>query len=159
MRGPGQLTDSMSDVCLALESMFEVAKTDLGLKDVFFGQTDLFPETPALSIEPNLQETTRSGAPQKMHHEFSVYLMVYHSPLRAKEVSARELLAYSETIRDFVHSGSTTRLLGDYSASQNLLLDGYISRMEPGFTVRQNSMVRTARLTFFGISETLMPTS
>lgn len=152
------LTNDPYVVADAVYNLFVANQVALGLADVVFGDDAMPARTPTLVIEPGRVSVSRAGAMNKMHNDFTTFLLLYHSPIKAKAASIRELMQFTQAIRNVYEASIVTRLLGDPHAmpTQQLLNDGYVTTIEPGFTIRQNSLVRTARITLFGMSETML---
>lgn len=152
------MTDDPYVVANAIYDLFVANQQDLGLKGVFFGEIQMFPETPSLAVEAGRMSRDRAGALNRFENDFTTYLLVYHSPIADTSISQRELLTFTQLIQDVYHASIVSRLLGDPATDDNLLYDGFVSTVEPGFSIRQNSLVRTARLTLHGKSKTQMLT-
>lgn len=127
---------------------YSVVPADSNPMDIFFGDQDRIPRTPAVCIEPGEKNRELQGAPNMTLNTFDVFVLIYHNKMQEIQLTRRECdqLAYEVELR--LH--------------QNLQLGGIISHgfcvsNESGYTYKQNTLYRTARLTYRATSKTSLP--
>jgi hypothetical protein len=122
---------------------------------VFFGDQDRIPSTPAVCVEPGEKNRTLNGAGQMTDNEFEIYILVYHNKVQGNETTRREcdILAYE--IEKYLHTDLQLLVGG----SDPRLIHGFVRSNESGYTFKQNTLYRSARLTYYGRNKTSLTTT
>lgn len=142
------ITGSLVTVADALTAKLVANKESLGIEDVFYGDQNLIPRSPAVCVETGNKARALAGATRRTDNIFVVYILVYHSEIRSPQSNRRAADALAESIETLIHQDPT---LG------GLVTHGYVTSVEPGYVDRPNTM-RACRITYEGQSRTLLPT-
>jgi hypothetical protein len=139
-------TDSLETITQTIVSLLE-DHTELGFEDVFYGDQDLIPRTPAAAVESaglarELQGIATGGMTR---NELSVYIFVYHCPIQSAQKTRKECDQFAEQVQRLLHNDVT---LG------GLVIHGFCNNSEPGVAVRGGAAMRAHRITWMGISKT-----
>lgn len=116
----------------------------------FYGDQDRIPSTPSICVEPGEKTRTLSGAGQMTDNEFEIYILVYHNKVQGNEATRRECDVLAAEIEAFLHRD--LQLLT--ALGSPLLIHGFVRSNESGYTYKQNTLYRSARLTFYGKNKT-----
>jgi len=129
-----------------MASLLEDA-TQLGFEDIFYGDQELIPHTPAAAVEPGSMQRQIGGIMPggQTLNTFQVYVFVYHCPIQSPQVTRKECDQLAEQVQRIFHTDVT---LG------GLVTHGFCTNSESGVTVRGGAMLRTHRITWSGISKT-----
>jgi hypothetical protein len=128
--------------------MFDIvtaAKETLGIEQVFYGDQDLIGATPAVAVETGPLTQTLAGVSYRTENTFVVFFLVYHGELRNKQATKKACEELAEAIRTEVNANLTL---------DGLVLQGNVTNIEPGYAIRSNTMMRTTRISWTGISKT-----
>lgn len=138
-------TDIVEVVAKLIDTLL-ANKDALLLQDVFEGDQNLIPRTPAVCViaGEQLRETWRASIPPTVKVSFEVYLMVYHGGVQDLEVTERQTLERTNAIKRVLDLDTT---LG------GLVIYGMVERAEPGYLNRNHTPVRVTRLTWSGFSQ------
>lgn len=144
------LSTSLVEVCdYMLDKMLD-NKANLGLADAFFGDQNTIPTTPIVCIEPQMKTNilNESAAARKIDIEFRLFFLVYHSLIASPQENRRGADALAEAIETVVHSD---RALG------GLVIHGYCTDVESGYTTKGSTLVRSNRISYFAKSQSILP--
>ena len=132
-----------------------MATFDLPVQDVFFGDQDRLPRTPAVCIEPSTKSRTLAGAPNMTLNEFEIFFLVYHLAVQGNQITRKEVDHLAYQIEFLFHQDLQLKNGG---ATPNLI-HGYVRSHESGYVYKGNTLYRTARLTYIGTNKTSLPVS
>lgn len=141
------LTDKLSPVVEAIYDLSLTNREVLGLEDVWFGDQELIPRFPALAIEPGVltKSLYGGGLNGKTENKFTVYGILYLQRVSDVQETKKEVTKQAEDIMDLWTSDST---LG------GLLTFSFVSAIEPGYSMRKQSLLRAARIVWEGTNVT-----
>ena len=153
------LTDNFNRLGRYWEAFFEDHKKDTTpkIEDVWYGDQNLLPHTPAICVETGNLARQFAGVPYRVENNFEVYIMVYHGEITDKQINRDICEKLAVQIQDLMHSDiRCDNPLYDpaVSTAAGLVIYGMVSAIEPGYTVRQRSLMYTTRITWFGMSKT-----
>jgi hypothetical protein len=143
-------TDSLVTVSDAIVAKLEEHLEELGLNDVFFGDQDLIPRSPAVCVEPGDKVRDLQGATRRTENVFTIYLLVYHSEVRSPQSNRRDADSLAEAIETLLHGDAT---LG------GLVRHCYVIKIESGYSRKSNALMRSSRITFEARNMTMLPSS
>lgn len=145
------LTDSLVNVADSLIGILDAAKKDLGIKDIWYGDQDRIPRSPAVCIETGEKKRRLKGAPRMTSVELPVYLMVYHGALKAgSEGQRKENDRLAEAIETEIHKNAN-KDLGD------TVIHVMCTALEPGFLRKRDAIWQVTRITVEAESQVLLP--
>jgi hypothetical protein len=122
----------------------------LGFEDVYDGEQDLIPRTPACLIVMGEYTREYTGAPFRTDNTFTVFLMLYHEKIQDTQLNQRECMEQAEQLMLFLHQDLT---MG------GLVINGFVSNIEPGYIKSGKSMTYVSRLTWTAFTKTMIDTT
>lgn len=143
-----ELTDSLVTVAKYIEAMLTAQQVALNVKDVFFGDQERIPRTPAICVEPGDKKREYNGAPRRTQVDFTVYVIVYHYRIKDTQSIREENDLLSEAIETQIHMDCR---LGGY------VVNSLVTSVESGYQVKGNSLFRASRLTIGARSQVQLP--
>lgn len=123
--------------------------------DVFYGDQDRIPHTPSVCVEPNAMQRNLEGAPNMTMNEFEVFILVYHNAVQELQKARKEVDQVAYDISKLIHQDLQLKNGG---ATPNVI-HGFIRAQESGYTFKQNTLFRSARLTYYCKNKTSLPTA
>lgn len=146
------LTTSMPVVAQYLKDKLEANKGDLNLQDVFYGDQNKIPRVPAAVVEPEGKTRELVGAPQYTEVRLTTYILIYHAGVQDVQVTRKECDEAAERVEFLINSDLQ---MGQYPDS--LVVHGFVTQIESGYTYRNNTLFRTSRLTHSAVVRKQMP--
>jgi hypothetical protein len=144
------LTGSLELVCQYLFELLEANKDILQLEDVFYGDQDKLPRTPAACVEPGEKDRELKGAQRMTRVTFRIYVLIYHSAVTSPQSNRRSADRTAEAIEGLIHSDP--RMGG-------LVIHGFCTNVSSGYANRTGTLVRASRITFEAQSQELLPSN
>lgn len=140
-------TDRFSPITDKIYTILDDAKTSLGVMDVYYGDQELLPRTPAVTVESGAysRELAGMGGKGMTENRSTVYVMVYFGRVQDVQQNSRDADALSEAIMDVLHTDVTL---------EGLIVHGHVSGIEPGYATRRGVLLRSARVTWNGLTKT-----
>lgn len=127
----------------------------LAVAAVYYGDQDIVPVTPAVCIEPGSRTRTLQGAPNMTLNEFEVYILVYHAKVQDDMTTRKEVDQVAYSLEKLIHQDLQLKNGG---ATPNMI-HGFVRSHESGIKYMQNTLYRSARLTYYGQNKTSLPTA
>lgn len=147
-------TDSFVVVTKAIESKLKLPASvaTLGLdsaEDVTYGDQEKIPRTPFICVEsgPKIRELSGIGGKGRTDNRFTVFIMCYISEVRSVQLNREEADTLAEQVELLLHEDVT---LG------GKVIHGFVTGIEPGFSTRSGKLMRVARITWQGLTKTLI---
>jgi hypothetical protein len=137
----------LSKYCRKVFELVTEAKQALGLADVFYGDQNKIPRTPAACIVPDVKRRELKGAPRGVENILSTYILVYVSKVDDVQKNEESAIVIGEAIETYLHQ---------FRDLQGLVVHCYCSAIEPGYRTREGTQFRAVRLTFEGLSKTIL---
>jgi hypothetical protein len=131
-----ELTRNQSDVSDYLFNLFALHKQQLQFEDLLYGDVARVIGTPSICIESGPVSIDRM--PSRMQQQYTHFVIVYHGKFQDMQDNRKELDRFSQKVRDVVQ---TDRTMG------GLVIDSWVSGIEPGYGVRSKSLWVMSRLT------------
>ncbi len=147
-------TDRISSLANSLVYKLDSNKTALGLKDVFYGDQERIPRTPAVCVEPGTKERELNGAPRRTLVKITIYLIVYHMQLAGTQTIRRADDALADDIEAFIHNDPFLKDEFD----QDQVISSLVVRIESGYQQKRNSIFRASILTIEMDVQVQLPT-
>jgi hypothetical protein len=154
MTGPyTPLTSSLVTITNALITQIEggtytIVPADLAAMDVFYGDQDRIPRTPAVCVEPGEKNRELDGAPNMTRNTMDIFVLIYHNKMQEQQLTRLETDKLAEEIERRIHQNLQ---LG------GIIIHGFCVSNESGYTYKKDTLYRTARLTFRATSKTSLP--
>ncbi len=149
------MTTPLSDSTLEIADRFYVilddAKGSLNLADVFFGDQDMVPRTPALCVEPGVKRRELQGVPDTTLNLIDTFFLIYHSPIIESQQARRDTIAFAEAIETYLHLNHL-RLFS--SGGDQLTIHGHCSDLDPGFAYKDKTKYNAVQMTWTSTTKT-----
>lgn len=142
-------TDRFSPVIEYIFDKLKENQVSLQLQDVYYGDQNMIPRTPAACVDPGnfTKELSGIGGKGRTDNSTTVYIMVYIARVSDMQAARKEINELSEKIMDVLHEDVT---LG------GLVVHGLVTSIEPGYATRGQVTMRAARITWQGLTRTLI---
>lgn len=137
-------TDDFVVVADAVKAVLENAGNGLGFLDVYYGDQELIPRTPAATVEPGGIRSELAGAPALALNNIPISIMIYHAGVKNTQVTRKECDQKAMLVRGVLHNDLH---LG------GLVIHGYCTNIESGYAQRSNTLFRATRITWEGTSK------
>lgn len=136
-------TAKSSEIVQAIVDLFNVSATKkaIGLKQIYYGEQSLIPEVPTLTVEAGDKRRELRSTGMDTLVEIPVYLVIFHSRLADYQDVLVEADTLTEAIEDELHKAANITLGG-------LIIHGFVSSVEPGYSSRGATVFVSHRLTF-----------
>lgn len=149
MNGNVQDTSLIGDY---LFNLLSELKTSWQVEDIWLGDQNLLPHTPAACVIVGPQERTLVGAPRQVEAIHEVGILVYHCRLQDSQITEDECNKRAEAI---VQSLNLDAQLGD--SDDYLVIHGMVVKVEPGYIAKDSgNWYRSSRITWSGKSRFLL---
>lgn len=132
-------TDKGTDVTSRLRDIIDAAKEVLGVYAVYYGDQNLIPDFPSVVCESMPKDRILAESGFKYHLTLRTGVIIYHGKIQASEITKLETETLAEDIEDLIMADNT---LG------GMIVHGYVSRIEPGLSIKNEVMLRASRLTY-----------
>jgi hypothetical protein len=147
---PGPNTDSSEVIATYIYTKLNnpTNKTALGLVDVWYGDQDLLPHTPAACVAPGTKQRQFQGATFRTLNTLTTYILVYYGKIQDVQQNLHSATSLADNIETLIHS--------------DLLLGGNVvsvlcTQNEPGMISKAGALLMGARMTFESQSYTTLP--
>lgn len=147
------LATSLDEITQAVIDFITDNKITLGIADVFYGDQMLLPRTPAVCVEPESKEFGEPGPSRKVTLDFSVFILVYHSEVRSPQSNAKDALALAESIANLLHTNPKLKR----TDNSDRVIHCMVKQVGNGYSSKDNTIVRSSRLTFSALSQEILP--
>lgn len=140
-------SDRPSTVTLAIKSLMDAQKANLGASVIFYGDQLKIPSTPAICVEaaPFTRVIDGIGGKGRTHNTFVVHLLIYLVQIRDIQQIDVDIQIFAEAVMDKLHTDVT---IG------GVVTHGYVTSIEPGYSTRAGKLYRSARVTWEAITKT-----
>lgn len=113
----------------------------LGLQGVYYGDEDLIPKFPAVSVQGGRKNRTIATTRQ-FEVALTVQINIYFGKVQSSEINTKETEELAEAIEDLLHTNKTM---------DGSVVFGYVSRTDPGTARAPNGvMIKTSRMFWEG---------
>lgn len=138
-------TYQASKVVRALITLFE-SHPELGIEKIYYGDQESIPEAPAVCVEPGRFDRELAGVPFQTKNTFEILILIYSTGLGGNEQIQLQLDELTEAIQEMLHINAKD--LG------GLVTFGFSTRIEYGYSIKANRLVRANRITWTANSKT-----
>jgi hypothetical protein len=149
------LTDSTLVIADRFYTILNANKVSLGLEDVWFGDQDLLPRTPALCVEPGVKRRELSAAQNMTLNTIDTHFLLYYSEIVEIQQQRRATVAFAEAIETFLHQNHQTLLA---VGGQQLTIHGLCTDMDPGYAVKKDRYFSAVIITWTSTTKTRLKT-
>jgi hypothetical protein len=138
------LTNNADQVTQALVDLLE-ANPSLGLRKVYYGDQTRIGLTPCAAVDTGPTDQEIAGTGYYAAITFNVSIMVYYASVKSDTELARESNQFAQEVMNVIHTEPMKNLNG-------LIINGLVTRNEPGTAIRAGAKLRAHRLTWRGTS-------
>jgi len=144
------LLTEMSELCDMLIALFIEEAEGLQVEEagIFYGDQERIPTSPAICVEPDDKKSDLYGAGRMTEVDFVVYILCYHSELRAIQSNRRDADRLAERV---------TTLLNSNANFYGRAIHCFVSANSSGYATKQNNTFRANRITFNLKSQERLP--
>jgi len=118
---------------------------DLGLQDVWYGDQELVPRMPAVTVEPTGVQSTLAGLPFMLENQLNVVVTVYFGAIQDIQKTQRDSISYAQDVVAALHADKT---MGGN------IIHGYCTQVEHGVALKTGAMIYASRITWTGLTKT-----
>jgi hypothetical protein len=144
------LTELLIDKIAGNAANFIIPFTE---EDVYYGDQDRIPRTPSVCLEPGDKNRELEGSPNMTKNQFQIYILIYHNKAQDIQLTRKECDQLAYDIEQYIHQDLQLKNGG---TTPNVI-HGFIRANESGYTFKQGTLYRTARLTYYGLNKTSLP--
>lgn len=153
------VTQALFDILVAAAPDLGIAQNDDGVYDIYYGDQQNIPRSPAITIEPAPMRRAlkTSSAPYPgMTNTFNAIIMCYLYNLGGDtEVLDKDKDLLLDQIQDVLHadfmlSGSPG------TPTPGLIIFGFCESIDPGYTQRGGQLMRCGRISWTGMNRSLL---
>lgn len=139
------------DQTIRIKDLLEANKLTLDIDSVFYGDQDLIPTGRTVCVHPGADHREMAGASNMTLNTLTSYILVYISKIA--DTSSNRLMAdnLAKAIIQLLHNNLQLR---DASGNNPILIHGFVSDSDPGYTIRGNNLFEAVRLTYQGTTKT-----
>jgi len=147
------LTHKTTTVANRIKDLIVANQGSLGIGKVYYGDQDIVPDGKSVCVEPGRVSRPMSGAPDMVTNSFDVMILVYRTAVQDLQATRLECDLLAEAIEDMLHLHLD---LDDNAHTPNsgIVVQGWVTENLSGYTFKQGRLIRSARLTWQGISKT-----
>jgi hypothetical protein len=123
--------------------LLDVAQGALGIKAVSYGEQELMPDFPWVSVQsgPKTKEQSSTG---RFKVQFTVIIHIWHGRVQSSEVTRKQTEQIAEGVVNELENHF------DLDGAFPGFVFGYVRLVEPGSLPREGVMVRVTRLQWVG---------
>ena len=137
----------MSSLLVVADYVLDLLQNDgtLDLQDVWYGDQELIPRVPCVTIEPTSVESNLAGIPFMLENQLSISIMVYYGGIRDTQISKRDAIAYAQNVISALHADKT---MGGN------VIHSFCTGVEHGVAAKNSTLIFASRLTWSGLTKT-----
>lgn len=139
----------------AIKSIIQTNSNSWGLAGVYYGDQQKIPRTPVICVESGPKDVGLAGAPRRVEVRLITYVLIYHALVS----SAEDIRLENDLFVDQVEA----KIQEDPQLKDGLgvarLVHGFVTKVEPGYTMKSGSLMRATRITYEGTSKVQLPSA
>jgi hypothetical protein len=140
-----QLTGSTLELAERFYEILDLAKAELGIADVWFGDQNIVPRVPAVCVEPGVERRELQGVPDMVLMRIDTGISLYHSKVdRTQQVARRECVLFAENIKRFLHVNHLRIFSAD--GTRQMTIHGFCTELDPGYAFMQGSRYNAVQM-------------
>jgi hypothetical protein len=128
--------------------MLEANTSALVIQDVWYGDQELLPRTPAVCVNPGTKKRQFQGATFRTLNDIETYVLVYFGKIQDVQANLHGATQLADSIETLVHS--------DLTLGGNVIAV-LCTQNEPGMINKAGVWMMGARLTFQSMTKTTFP--
>jgi hypothetical protein len=131
----------------------KVGANTLGLVngDVFYGDQDKLPRTPAVCVQASDTTSPLDGVPRMVRRQHETIITVFHAGYDDNQTTELESQQFADAVADFLDGNMELR---DAAGNDPLVIHGWVVSNAPGYMRVGDNKFRATRLTWQGVSKT-----
>ncbi len=136
-------TDDSVVITQKILDLLTAAKGELGIRKLYYGdQEDLIPEFPAVAVESFPKDRSLAGT-HRFEIKLRVGIAIHFGKIQSVQKTKKETEEFAQAIEAILHADKQM---------DGLVIYGFVTRVEPGISVKRSGMLQTTRMTWEGIS-------
>lgn len=152
MSAPYALSDSTLEVADRFFEILDLAKAELGIADVWFGDQSV-PRVPAICIQPGSETRQLAGIPDMTQMMIDTGILLYHSRVdRSQQIAYRECISFAQRIKNYLHVNHL-RLYSKDGARQ-LTIHGFCTNFDPGYVYQDRTRYNAVQMVWSSLTKT-----
>ena len=120
----------------------------LNVNAVFYGDQNKIPMDRTVCVEPSTTTRMLNGVPRKTLTTIEILVIVYLTKIQSPQLNREESDDLIEDIQDLLHSKPNM---------DGKCIHSMVTRVESGYSSKENAVLRAARLTFEITTQELLP--
>lgn len=132
-------SDKGSEITQKLVDIIDQSKALLGIHAVYFGDQNLIPDFPSVVCESFVKDRVLAESGFHYHLTIQAGIIIYHGKIQASEITKKETEELAEDVESLVMQDNTLN---------GLIIHGFVSRIQPGVSIKNEVMLRASRLTY-----------
>lgn len=143
-------TNEPSNVVDYMYTLITDNKEALQVQSVLYGEHRLVPMTPGITVAPGPMRSEMVGIPFRVEQNIRILITVFNAMItgNASESPQREALIIAQ---------ETAKLLHKNSKMGGWVIQGYVTSIQPSFTVNNGRLMVATRLTWDGLTRVCLP--
>lgn len=152
MSAPYNLSDSTLEIANRIFEILDDAKAELGLADVWFGDTTP-PRVPALCVEPGNKRRQLRGVPDMTEMVIDTGLLIYYARVDQSDQQARRAcIAFGERVENYLNVNHLRLISKD--GSRQLTIHGFCTDFDPGYAYKPNTRYHAINMVWSSLTKT-----
>lgn len=123
----------------------------LGINDLIYGDQDRIAQDRTVCIESGDTTSPLAGVPSMVQRQHECFILCYYARYDNEELRKYDAEQFANGIEDYLNQNLTLALP---DGSDPIVTHGWVVSNSPGYTYKQNSLIKASRLTWNGISKT-----
>lgn len=143
-------TDKVTPVAIFIKDLLIANQASLGLQGVLFGEQTMIPESPFAIVNCGPKRRVLAGASApggRTENRLTVFIDIVSSSVGPESDERLKLDQLSEAVETKIHADVTCG---------GIIIHGFVTDWEPGHFFIGNSMFRSTRLIFEGVTKTYL---
>lgn len=142
-----ELADRPSIVTATIFDLLTLEMENLGFKDVFYGDQEKLPRTPAACVEAAPFDRSLGGVGGKGRTDniLRVGVIIYFGKIQDVQINSKATEEMAEAVMDLLHRDVT--LAG-------LVTHSFVTSIQPGYSARPDAILKASRVNWQGQSKT-----
>ena len=116
---------------------------------IYYGDRQLIPATPAISVVPGPYTRALSGMGGKgrTDNNIRIFFLCYIARVDNSQELAKDVDLFGEVLMDILHEDITL---------DGLVIHGFVTAIEPGYATRSGTYMHACRVTWEGLTKTFI---
>lgn len=150
------MTASVLTISKRIYDLLVLDKVTLGLQDVWYGDQQLLPGTPALCVEPGMKRRPLDGVPDLTRNAIDTSILIYHSQLLdatagGQQKVRQDTIAVAEAVETWLHQNHLQLL---DASGDRITIHSWVTEFDPGYAYKNGTLYHAVMMTWSSITKT-----